>query len=42
MERMEDVIEDKGNGLILILHRSPGTGKTLMAGKGVGFSAMFY
>ena len=26
-----DVIEDKGNGLIILLHGSPGTGKTLTA-----------
>jgi len=32
-ERMEDVIEGKGNGLIMLLHGSPGTGKTLTAGK---------
>ena len=31
-ERMEDVIEGKGNGLIMLLHGSPGTGKTLTAG----------
>jgi DNA polymerase III delta prime subunit len=32
-ERMGDVIEGKGNGLIMLLHGSPGTGKTLTAGR---------
>ena len=28
---MDDIIKGKGNGLILLLHGSPGTGKTLTA-----------
>jgi predicted ATPase with chaperone activity len=28
---MDDVIAGKGNGLIILLHGSPGTGKTLTA-----------
>jgi len=31
IERSTDLIEDKGNGLILLLHGGPGTGKTLTA-----------
>ncbi|KAI1321371.1 hypothetical protein F5Y16DRAFT_69591 [Xylariaceae sp. FL0255] len=30
-ERMDDIIAGKGNGLIVLLHGSPGTGKTLTA-----------
>lgn len=30
-EKYTDLIEGKGNGLILLLHRGPGTGKTLTA-----------
>lgn len=30
--RTEDIIEGKGNGLMILLHGSPGTGKTLTAG----------
>ncbi|KAF6781543.1 AAA family ATPase [Colletotrichum sojae] len=30
-DRMDDVIAGKGNGLIILLHGSPGTGKTLTA-----------
>jgi predicted ATPase with chaperone activity len=29
--KMDDIISGKGNGLILLLHGSPGTGKTLTA-----------
>ena len=29
--KMDDVITGKGNGLIILLHGSPGTGKTLTA-----------
>lgn len=29
--RMDDIIAGKGNGLIILLHGSPGTGKTLTA-----------
>ena len=32
-DRMEDVIGGKGNGLMILLHGGPGTGKTLTAGK---------
>lgn len=28
---MDDIIAGKGNGLIILLHGSPGTGKTLTA-----------
>ena len=28
----EDIIRGKGNGLIMLLHGGPGTGKTLTAG----------
>lgn len=28
---MDDIIKGKGTGLILLLHGSPGTGKTLTA-----------
>ena len=28
---MDDIIKGKGNGLIILLHGSPGTGKTLTA-----------
>ncbi|KAK5050927.1 hypothetical protein LTR84_003486 [Exophiala bonariae] len=31
IEKSTDLIEDKGNGLILLLHGGPGTGKTLTA-----------
>ena len=31
--RAEDIIGNKGNGLIILLHGGPGTGKTLTAGK---------
>lgn len=30
-EKMDDIISGKGNGLIILLHGSPGTGKTLTA-----------
>ena len=30
--RMGDIISGKGNGLIMLLHGSPGVGKTLTAG----------
>ncbi|KAF6811844.1 hypothetical protein CMUS01_13183 [Colletotrichum musicola] len=30
-DRMDDIIAGKGNGLIILLHGSPGTGKTLTA-----------
>jgi hypothetical protein len=30
--RMEDIIGGKGNGLMILLHGGPGTGKTLTAG----------
>lgn len=30
-KKMDDIIRGKGNGLILLLHGSPGTGKTLTA-----------
>jgi SpoVK/Ycf46/Vps4 family AAA+-type ATPase len=30
--KREDIISGKGNGLIMLLHGSPGTGKTLTAG----------
>lgn len=30
-KRMDDIITGKGNGLIVLLHGSPGTGKTLTA-----------
>ena len=30
--RAEDIIEGKGNGLMILLHGGPGTGKTLTAG----------
>ncbi|EEY20812.1 conserved hypothetical protein [Verticillium alfalfae VaMs.102] len=30
-EKMDDIIKGKGNGLIVLLHGSPGTGKTLTA-----------
>lgn len=29
--KMDDIIAGKGNGLIILLHGSPGTGKTLTA-----------
>ena len=29
--KMDDIITGKGNGLIILLHGSPGTGKTLTA-----------
>jgi ATP-dependent 26S proteasome regulatory subunit len=31
VEKMNDIIRGKGNGLIILLHGSPGTGKTLTA-----------
>jgi len=31
--KQNDIIAGKGNGLIMLLHGSPGTGKTLTAGK---------
>lgn len=31
--RRDDLIAGKGNGLIMLLHGGPGTGKTLTAGK---------
>ncbi|KAH8591640.1 P-loop containing nucleoside triphosphate hydrolase protein [Bisporella sp. PMI_857] len=31
VERSEDIIEGKGNGLMILLHGGPGTGKTLTA-----------
>lgn len=30
-DRMDDIIAGKGNGLVILLHGSPGTGKTLTA-----------
>lgn len=30
-KKMDDIIAGKGNGLIILLHGSPGTGKTLTA-----------
>lgn len=33
--RMGDIMSGKGNGLIILLHGSPGTGKTLTAGKSI-------
>ena len=30
--KREDIISGKGNGLIMLLHGGPGTGKTLTAG----------
>lgn len=33
VNRMTDIISGKGNGLIILLHGSPGVGKTLTAGK---------
>lgn len=30
-KKMDDIITGKGNGLIVLLHGSPGTGKTLTA-----------
>ena len=30
-KKMDDIITGKGNGLIILLHGSPGTGKTLTA-----------
>jgi ATP-dependent Lon protease len=30
-KKMHDIIRNKGNGLIILLHGSPGTGKTLTA-----------
>lgn len=30
--KRQDIIAGKGNGLIMLLHGSPGTGKTLTAG----------
>lgn len=29
--KMDDIIVGKGNGLVILLHGSPGTGKTLTA-----------
>ncbi|KAL6407247.1 AAA family ATPase [Ilyonectria robusta] len=31
VKKMDDIIAGKGNGLIILLHGSPGTGKTLTA-----------
>jgi SpoVK/Ycf46/Vps4 family AAA+-type ATPase len=31
--KRDDIIESKGNGLIILLHGGPGTGKTLTAGE---------
>jgi hypothetical protein len=31
--RAEDIIGGKGNGLMILLHGGPGTGKTLTAGR---------
>lgn len=31
--KMDDIVSGKGNGLVILLHGSPGTGKTLTAGK---------
>ena len=31
--KRDDIITSKGNGLIVLLHGGPGTGKTLTAGK---------
>lgn len=30
-KKMDDIVTGKGNGLIILLHGSPGTGKTLTA-----------
>jgi KaiC/GvpD/RAD55 family RecA-like ATPase len=37
--RMDDIIAGKGNGLIMLLHGSPGTGKTLTAERFVSKSS---
>jgi SpoVK/Ycf46/Vps4 family AAA+-type ATPase len=31
--KRDDIIASKGNGLIILLHGGPGTGKTLTAGE---------
>ena len=31
--KRDDIITSKGNGLIVLLHGGPGTGKTLTAGR---------
>lgn len=31
-ESFEDIVKEKGRGLIVLLHGAPGTGKTLTAG----------
>jgi ATP-dependent 26S proteasome regulatory subunit len=31
--KKDDIIASKGNGLIILLHGGPGTGKTLTAGE---------
>ena len=36
--KRDDIIASKGNGLIILLHGGPGTGKTLTAGE---FRAQF-
>jgi SpoVK/Ycf46/Vps4 family AAA+-type ATPase len=33
LAKRDDIIASKGNGLIILLHGGPGTGKTLTAGK---------
>ncbi len=33
VRKRDDLIAGKGNGLIMLLHGGPGTGKTLTAGK---------
>ena len=38
--KREDIISGKGNGLIMLLHGGPGTGKTLTAGTNVRSSRM--
>lgn len=35
--KRQDIIAGKGNGLIMLLHGSPGTGKTLTAGMSLLF-----
>lgn len=37
--KREDLIAGKGNGLIMLLHGGPGTGKTLTGGKSTSYIA---
>jgi SpoVK/Ycf46/Vps4 family AAA+-type ATPase len=39
--KREDLIAGKGNGLIMLLHGGPGTGKTLTAGKSISYVREF-